>query len=297
MSLVKSKKISCLLIVMSILVLCSGCAVKEKERKIEETTGEELERIGIRCGTSEQADGWLYMLKISYFSDGTASYYFEAFHEKYEKMDGFTVKVIGEHGEIVDEIAPECGVTMCLNDDYNKDLNAIEAFLGEKKFTEKINVESLEGLELDILDKQVVVDTFNHAISAEMKTEYGPFEQSDAYLYVGEEKNGKKWQAFVFASYGYIDKVKIDRVTDGKYFSEKSEKELTKEEKKLKKDMELIEQWVQEEDKFQIKHEADELQSKEGEELLNFIKTMGSSEINEPDNEEIHLEPYTESNP
>ena len=282
MILAKDKIIRCLIIIMLALVLCSGCAVEEKEKKIEETTEELPEGFTVRCGTSEQADGWLYMLEISYNSDGSTGYYFEAFHEKYEKMDGFTVKVIGEHGEIVNEMAPECGVTMCLNDDYNKDLDAVEAFLEEKKFTETINMESLEGLELDILDKQIVVDVFNNAITAEMRTEKGPFiGHSNAYLYVGKEKKGKKWQAFVFNSYGYIDKVKIDYVTDGKYFSEKSKKELTKEEKKLKKDMELIEQWVQEEDVLEVKHEANELNSKEGEELLNFIKTMDDEEVDE----------------
>lgn len=294
---VKNKKISGLFIFILVFVLCSGCAVKEKERKTEETTEALSEGFTVRCGTSEQPDGWLYMLEISYGADGVMGYYFEAFHEKYEKMEGFTVKVIGEHGEIVNEIAPDCGVTMCLNDDYNMDLNAVEAFLKEKKFTEEINLDSLEGLELDILDKQVVVDTFNNAITAEMRTELGPFKgHSNAYLYVGKENKGKKWQAFVFNSYGYIDKVKIDCVTDGKYFSDKSKKELTKEEKKLKKDMELIEQWMQEEDGFPLQHKAKELNSKEGKELLNFIKTMDNEEIDEESDKEVHLEPYTEEN-
>lgn len=295
--MILEKKISSCFIIMLALVLCSGCAVKEKEKKIEETTQELPEGYTARYGTYESTngDGWIYVMEISYLSDGTTGYYLDVINEKYEKMKGYTIKVIGEQGEVMYELEPGT-VSMGYNDGYSAELHAIEEFLERKNFTEKISLEELEELELKKLDKHIIVDVFNKAITSELRTEFGP-SSNDPYakLYVGEEKNGKKWQAFVLAAYGYIDRVKIDYVSDGKYFSEKSKKELTKEEKKLKKDMELIEQWVQEEDVLEVKHEANELKSKEGKELLKFIKTMRLDEANKDEKEDEKI--YSEVNP
>lgn len=274
-TLKKTSKITVLIVLMTLM--CSGCAVKEKEKKVQETTEEEVYGYTARYGTYETNDGsgWLYVMEISYVGEKT-KYNFEGINEKYTSLDGFTIKVYDEYGEVDYELEPGGAVAMGYDDKYDKELTVIDNFLEQKKFTEPISLEDLEELKLEKIEKEGIVAAFNEAITSSERTEFGPLANHPyANLYRSKVKDGKQWLVFVLSSYGYAQKVKIDYVSDGEYLSDKERANtLTKDEKKLNKDMKAIEQWMMEANTFDLKKYEGKLKTKKGKELINYISVM-----------------------
>ncbi len=195
--------------------------------KAEETKYEE-ESYTLKYAYNARDDGWYDAFKIYIKNDGNSVYNFNGYNLKYDKLDGYYIPVIDEHGNIVYKIDPP-SPTLAYSDDYRDDIKSINNLFNEKQFKSKISFDDIKDLNLTKLDKNYIVNLFNKAIESEELTEKGEYIDNIVYGRVESESTDSNLKGNYILTYtidyGYISNIYIDfENTNGEYISSKKGK-------------------------------------------------------------------------
>ena len=193
----------------------------------------------------EKDDGWVYVFEINYpdVENEDRVYMFDGYNLKYKQLDGYYVPVIdNETKEEITRITPEY-ITLSISEDYKDDIEKIVNYFNEKQFNNKITINDLLGLDIEVVSKEYLVDIFNKTIDSELESNPGQYIDSNFYGKVNvsstdEEMKGE-WQATYLLRYGEIYDINIEFIDEnGNYLSDStSNLDLTEEIEEIEKNI------------------------------------------------------------
>lgn len=214
-----------------------------------------------RSASVEKEDGWYYMYYIQFNKndEGTIenpTYWFGGDNLKYKVLEDYIVPMY-ENGKKVGETTPAVP-SLLYNKKYSKELERINAFLDEKKFTDQITVDDLE-LDLTYFKKEDIVELHNMAIQKENATEGKYIYLPESNIIQDELVDGYLWQAGYIGFYGNIAQVNIELIyKNDVYLSDLVEEgKATEEQKAIYNKIEEIEKLILEKQEFDQVSEQD----------------------------------------
>lgn len=172
-------------------------------------------------------DGWVYVFEITYAENKQDPnlYIFDGYNLKYKELEGYYVPVIDKKtGEVLDRVNPSY-ITLSISETYKEDIYKIGDFFNEKQFIKKITIDDLKDLEIKKFEKSYLVELFNKAIDAELKTKTGDYMDNSFVDKVKVDSTDKtmngEWQVAYLMDYGYISEVNIEFINEnGSYLSD-----------------------------------------------------------------------------
>ena len=260
-------KIAKVIMFSFIFMICvSGCGKSEVVPNTDSFPG-----FVSKCALKDGTDEWLYLFCIEYLkldssskdvknnydsSTNANSYIFDGFNLKYKQLENYYIPVVNVlTGEEVDSVTPplpSLSVSSKLRDEVEK----INKFFATKKFTSNITLEDLKSLNIQYIDKNLLLDLYNDAYSKE-PIELGKWlELPQATIVVSDklENLNYKYNVGYFIDYGNIKKVNIDLLyDDGKYLSDLvKEKSASEEDVKKYNELQEIENFIIKNQTFDI---------------------------------------------
>ena len=161
------------------------------------------------------------------------------------------------------------------NKELNNDIKSISNYFLEKKFTKEIDLNDLEELELEKIDKQEVIDLYNSAINSNLIKKFGNYPNTNRpiYLTTSMNNNNYTWKLGYILVMGHIKYVNIELLINEQYLSDLiKENKATDEQKEIFDNIKNIENYILKTQKFDIPNDLKNIQ------LYNFL-TENISEI------------------
>lgn len=151
-----------------LIILCLfGCSSNQSrnQKNSDYATPGFMERIAFR----DFENGWV--LKMDIYQDDKnkdeiTHVTLTGYNLKYKTIEDYHLNVLDEDNNVTNTInrsLPYLGD----NESYNKDFEQIHNFLTDKKFSNPITLDDLNGLETTILDKNIIVEMYNEALVKE----------------------------------------------------------------------------------------------------------------------------------
>lgn len=185
-------------------------------------------------------DGWVYVFEIN-FQDNTNDkkiYIFDGYNLKYEQLDGYYIPIIdSKTGKEVDRVIPNY-ITLGISEKYKEDIKKISKFFNEKQFNNKINLQDLNTLNVENIDKNYLVEMFNKCLDEPLKTEPGEYYNSSFVDKVNVESTDNNmdgtWQLSYLLDFGYIYDVDIEFISDENTYLSDNKSNISNQEEILK---------------------------------------------------------------
>lgn len=207
------KKIRIGFMICAMLCLLVGCSKGDQSE--ENFVPTFLDKYSVR----EMDNGWVYFLVINYEhkdDDEMFNISFDGRNIKYKSIEGIKgVPIVDEDGNAITYInkaMPDLSI-------YSAELKNIHDFLTEKKYTRTITTDDLNGLETRHIDKNLLVEMYNEALTSNSTFgKYGKF--SDTCLQK-KDADGNIIQLSYVNLYGNLVAYNVEFIyTDGTYLSD-----------------------------------------------------------------------------
>lgn len=206
----------CLLMMMILSTFILAACNADDENKQEETTFKDIIQFDSKISMRENDDGWLYYFLCEYSKDTSKpyAYIFDGYNLKYKQIEGFEIKVTDKNGVLLDKISPKIPYLLA-HDDYQADILAISDFFEKLAPATRLEEKDLDGLELKIVDKGLLLELYNECIESEpvITNKYYDFPQAD--MVQDKLKDGYVWQVSYFMVKGVIKSINIELIYDG----------------------------------------------------------------------------------
>lgn len=167
-----------LLSMITIFILMKGNN-KEKENDINDIYSNVY--YGQKYSYIEGEDGWYYFFCINILDDaGTTANFYDGINLKYKSMDEYNVLVYDEvTGELKKKIAttPSFRSSEKIKNGVQErdEILKVDSYFDEKQFNRVITEEDLKDLKLENFNKEQIIELYNMAIEAKLKTERKAF--------------------------------------------------------------------------------------------------------------------------
>ena len=210
----KMKKIRIIFIICVMFCLLTGCSKQDSSE--EDFVPSFLDKYSVR----EMDDGWVYFLVINYEhkdDDEMSNIFLGGRNIKYKSIEGMNgIPLVDENGNTINYVSR---VMPDLSDVYSAELQNIHDFLTEKKYTRTITTDDLNGLETNYIDKNLLVEMYNEALTSNPTFgKYGDF--SDTCLQK-KDVDGNIIQLSYVNQYGNLVAYNVEYIyTDGTYLSD-----------------------------------------------------------------------------
>lgn len=200
----KTQKIMCIGLIISVLFLFAACNVQKEKFKFND-----------KVYIEEREDGWFYVSNISTGKDEETDYYYyeyDAYNLKYKKLDDYYIRIYdsqtGEEKEGANPVLPY----LSLLPDTQADIKNIMDLFAEKKFVNKISETDLKKLNLSYIQKSDLINMYNNTVSQEYLKEglypdIPTFNMKQSLLL-----GGYKWQAAYICYHGTICAFNIELI-------------------------------------------------------------------------------------
>lgn len=202
------KKVSLFIIIC--IVLLSACSAISRDFEEEFNF---YEQVAFRATDN----GWLYFMSIQTLRESgeIIAYEFNAVNIKYSYLENFIITVLDyDTREIIDTIIPSIP-TLNLNPKYELEIFAIHDFFNENRPKDVLTLNDLAILELKHINKNLLLELFNEAITGETVPAGRYFALPFANLvqeWNGEARDGYLWQVAYLNIRGQVLFVRIDIV-------------------------------------------------------------------------------------
>ncbi len=223
------KVLSAIIILMSIsIVILFGIIFYAKFSSNENQMeiigpGEKIYNSFERIATKELDNGWICTMIITNSEDERNFYLYHCFNIKYQDLKGFnSYKYNPELNKyyVVSTNIP----SYTNNVDYDNELRKIKIYLNQKQFNNQITMDDLEDLEINYIDKNLLLELFNQAITSEIIDLYGNYPDAKRNIYNYEYTSSKTGATYVTGYYldnnGYIRNVYFDIKYGDDYLSD-----------------------------------------------------------------------------
>lgn len=221
------KKAIIIILTLVFVVLISGCGVKEKEDNT-------YPGFASNCSTIDKEDGWFYFfciqypkidksiktVKNNYDKSSAYSYVFDGFNIKYKKLDGYYIKISDNSGNEVGQIEPAFP-SLSVSETLRDEIKEISEYFNKKAFNKNIALKDIEDLNINTIDKEILVQMFNDAYNKE-PIELGSYvDLPQAEIIFSDEVDNYKYNIGYYIEYGNIIKINIDILyNDNTYLSD-----------------------------------------------------------------------------
>lgn len=242
------------------LLICSGCQKQEPKLPELDSDGEPSNHAQVLLlDFKNMEEGWIYKFQIGIrkedgfskqiegnYDIGKDTYIaFDGFNLKYKTVDGSGVPVIDhETGEEISRgsiTVPSLSTT----DGTRNEIHNINQYFNHKKFTKDITVEDLEDLELQVFDKDLLVEMYNKALHNEPDS-YGNFSSLPTVaLLKSPVDEHEVWQGGYVLGYGAVKACNFEMIVDGVYVSDVvSDGSASEEQKQLQENIQQLEEAI-----------------------------------------------------
>lgn len=207
-----NRKLS-LLLVFFLLFCLTACNSPSKSKEKSS-----LPTFKSKIAVKEKEDGWLYYFDYEYVNnkDGSTdrSYAYSGYNLKYKHIDGYVIPITdSKTGKVIGTSLPSLPYLL-LNKTLKPDILAIDDFFTKKQFESPISLSDLDGLSLQNIKKEDVLNLFNEAIGGEVIA-FGKFlDLPEADIVQEKPLNGYQWQVGFYNAAGNIVKVRIELIYD-----------------------------------------------------------------------------------
>lgn len=234
-------------------------------------------------------DGWFYYItndKIE-IKDDEFKYitFINGCNLKYETIDDNYIPVINQTTKEIESKIPSTPPTLVTsyrtrdkNKTENDELHDLNLFFNNIDINKKLSFEDINNIEFVNFDKNTIISLWNNVQSMKYNDKFGEYTALGQCFYRKENKTDNYFQVGVLASSGYLEKVRIDYYSNGKYLSDLvKNNEVTEEEKDMYEKLKKIEDMVIKNGTFKVINENDELFSfNNSDELLKIFKKIES---------------------
>ena len=209
-----------------------------------------------RMAIKEKEDGWVCYFEIEYMKDASVPYYYNynCDNFKYLEMDDYYA--LGTESDANGEYSYKIKVnhpSYIYNDKYKADLKRIYEYFTNKSFTKEISINDLDGLNLQNINKEEVLELYNKTITSNLITTYGNYPNINKNSYVGTSnlvKDDIKFIVGYILENGFIKYINIDAIKDNKYLSDNIE-----ENKEFIDNLNLIKEYILKKQIFELPNE------------------------------------------
>ncbi len=227
----------CLIVIVSgIIFTINRIKINKLQKEIEAYKQIADNSTPYRYALKEIGDGWVCSMSVEYKKDDlkVPSFYgYDCYNMKYKYLEGFNYlpnnikrdSTSFYNYEIISDFPSYRD-----KKEYFDELMLINEFFAKKKFANKIEEKDLDELKLNKIKKADVLDIFNSAISSDLITEYGNYNNiATAYVNESSVLKSNSWfgkerdYKFVlgYMTYcGHIYYVNIDLMIDNEYLSD-----------------------------------------------------------------------------
>lgn len=211
-----------------IAIICISVVTGHVNANSSELAVENVAYSSQRSTHDAKDDGWVYVFEIAYAKNEKDPnlYIFDGYNLKYKELEGYYVPIIDkETGKELDRVTASY-ITLSISETHKDDIYRIGDFFNKKQFVDKISVNDLKDLEIKNFEKSYLVEIFNKAIEAELKTKTGNYMDNSFVDRVNVDSTDKtmtgEWQVVYLMDYGYISEVNIEFIdkTSGLYLSD-----------------------------------------------------------------------------
>ena len=214
----------------------------------------------------EKEDGWTCYFEIEYeSSESNKPYYYSYNCEnfKYPKLDGFVSS--GTESDSTGTFTYEIPVNhpnYIYHERYSEEVRRIQSYFQEHEFQTVISMEDLSELDLELIDKQEVLDLYNKAISSKKIEIYGNYpEIAPSYLSVSTTKNNYTWYLGYMRVAGNIPYIYLDVKIGNDYLSDIIQNQTaTDEQKSMYEAIQTIRSYMLEKQTFELPSQFQTLQ-------------------------------------
>ena len=208
----------------------------------------------------EKEDGWVCSFKIEYLKGSAIPYYYgyDCDNFKYNELQEFIPKGQEyDEGGIFTYTAGTNHPSYGYNKEYRKDLIAINSFFEDKKFTTTITKDDLADLKLEYINKEEVLNLYNHAIASETIYRYGNYPNiTETYLTTSMQKNGYTWYLGFLSARGHIKYIYLDVKIENNYLSDlMKQNQATEEQLEIYNNIEQIKEEIIKSQNFKLSEE------------------------------------------
>ena len=267
----KNKKkiviISSIIILLIIVVLSFFNFDNKIEEYVPPKKGDDV-RFPTQVAIKEKDDGWLCYMTIDYFRsdmNNPYTYWYDCENYKYKKISEFAAhgsEVDSNGREIIYEVETNHPI-LSYNARYLVDLEEINHYFKENKFNKKITMNDLDGLKLEKISKEEVLELFNEAIESPKIVKWGNISLDSFRDYLVTSPTSFDNYTWYFGYYtvrGHIYYVNIELLIKDKYLSDLVKDNVaTKEELEVYENIFYIKQYIIDNQKFQLPKELNEI--------------------------------------
>lgn len=266
----KKKKIviiSSVVIAILILIFVAILTLQHNKYESEEEIPKEGEEFGFAFqeAVKEKDDGWVCHFSLSYennYTDTPYDYRYNCVNFRYSKLDDFRTysSEIDGNGEVFYYETETNHPSYIYNDELLEEEHAIIDYFGKKKFNKKISMKDLDGLKLEKISKDEVLELYNQAITSEKIDKYGknpviyiPEYMNRSMTYKFDDDREYNWIVGYIMTTGHITHVSIELQIDDEYLSDLvKDGKATKEQKEIYDNVLLIKKHIMTEQKFEL---------------------------------------------
>lgn len=266
----KSKKIitiSGIVITIIILIFSTILYFNNSETKYSFHAPNSDVTFPTRYAQIEKEDGWVCSFTMEYlYSDLSTPYYYgyTCDNLKYSKLPDYIM--YGEEADSSGKYTYEIETdhpSYLRNKELNNDIKLISNYFLEKEFTKEINLNDLDELQLEKIDKQEVIDLYNSAINSKLIKKFGNYPNTNrpTYLTTSMNNNNYTWKLGYVLVMGHIKYVNIELLIDEQYLSDLiEENKATDEQEEIFTNIKNIENYILKNQKFDIPNDLKNVQ-------------------------------------
>lgn len=268
------KKILMVIIFFIIMINIISLATNINNNKQKEIKINFIEK----CSFKDLEDGWTYYVCLDYKTGDDSKTInnatFDGVNLKYSTLEDYYITVTDENNNVIDKISADL-VSLSTGDKTSSDLLKINTFLESKHFNREITTEDL-SIDLDIVDKNIIVELYNDAFNKETLTAGKYMELSFSNALTSSYQDNYKFQIIYILNYGNIGKVNIEVIyEDGTYLSDKVNDNIaTKEELEFNNYIKEIENQILKNNTFKLKNMKKKFGNYKLTELNNLLKEL-----------------------
>lgn len=156
-------------------------------------------------------DGWLYYCYVDYDGDSIANakdvlnYYYGACNIYFKSVEGYDrIPVIDrKSGQITDYAESEMSFLL-LGEKERGELEALNAFLNEKKFCRALKTDDLEGLSFEYIDREQFIRLFNEMMDSPELADGSFSSWPESGMLQNVVSDGYQWQVGYYVSHGNL---------------------------------------------------------------------------------------------
>ena len=185
--------------------------------------GEKIYNNYEKIATKELDDGWVCMMIINNSIDNKNFYLYHCLNIKYQDLKGFNSYKYDT--ELKRYYVSSTNIpSYSNNSDYNTELKIVKDYLNKKQFNNQITMNDLDGLDIKFIDKNILLELFNKAITSDSINIYGNYPNAIRHICNYEYTSYKTGETYVTSYYvdnsGYIRNVYIDLKYGNDYLSD-----------------------------------------------------------------------------